>query len=179
MACCKEEVGHQCRLRNCNQSCEFCVCASKTYSQSYGGKNPNIYFFAFFLKIRALGYIHSKGLVFCDIKPPNLAVGRHKNTSEVFFLSFAFGESYANAFDSDMQRLKAKYIRGTPEYMSVEALNKFTLVQKDDLISLGIVLMELNGARIPWINKANDEHDVFERIDIILRVRQKYSIKVI
>lgn len=131
----------------------------------------------FLFQIRALEYIHSKGLVVCDVKPSNLAIG-YKNANEIFFLSFVFGESYANAFDSNKQRLNAKNIRGTPEYMSIETLNKFMPVQKDDLISLGIVLMQLNGAYIPWMNKATVQNDTFERIDIILHEWEKHPIKV-
>lgn len=93
-------------------------------------------------------------------------------------MSFVFGQSYANAFDSNKQRLKAKYIQGTPEYMSIEALNKLKPVQKDDLISLGIVLMELNGAHIPWANKATAENNVFKRMDIILQEWENHPIKV-
>lgn len=133
--------------------------------------------FISFFQIRALEYIHSKGLVFCDIKPSNLAIGSG-NSNEIYFLSFVFGELYANALDSNKQRINAKNIRGTPEYMSIETLNKFLPVQKDDLISLGIVLMQLNGAHIPWMNKATAQNDVFERIDIILGEWEKHPIKV-
>lgn len=122
-------------------------------------------------------YIHSKGLVVCDIKPSNVAIN-DGNTNEIFFFSLVFGESYANAFDSNKQRLQAKHIRGTPEYMSVGMLNKLVPVPKDDLISLGIALMQLNGARIPWMNKANGQIDLFERLDIILHEREEHPIKV-
>lgn len=122
-------------------------------------------------------YIHSNGLVVCDIKPSTVAIG-DENLNEIFILSLVFGELYTNAFDSNMQRLNVKYIRGTPEYMSIEALNKFMVVPKDDLISLGIFLMELNGAHIPWMNKATDQNNLHERIDIILGEWERHPIKV-
>lgn len=130
-----------------------------------------------FFQIRTLEYIHSKGLVLCDIKPPNLAID-NENTNVIFALSFVFGELFENAFDSNMQRLKAKHIRGTPEYMSVDTLNVFKSVYADDLISLGIVLLQLNGADIPWMDIATGENDVYERIDIINSEWEKHPIKV-
>lgn len=140
----------------------------------------SIIWHVFFLtsQIRAVEYIHSKGLVVCDIKPSTVAIG-DGNASEIFFFSLVFGESYANAFDFNMQRLQAKNIRGTPEYMSVGMLSRLVPVPKDDLISLGIVLMQLNGAHIPWMNKTNGQIDLFERLDIILREREEHPIKVI
>lgn len=122
-------------------------------------------------------YIHSKGLVVCDIKPSTVAIG-DGNTNEILFFTLVFGESYANAFDSNKQRLNAKHIRGTPEYMSVGMLSKLMPVPQDDLISLGIVLMQLNDADIPSMNKATGQIDLFERLDIILNEWKKHPIKV-
>lgn len=128
-------------------------------------------------QIRTLEYIHSKGLVICDIKPLNLAID-DKNTNVIFLLSYVFGELHGNAFDSKKQRLKADYIRGTPEYMSIDALNIFRPVCADDLISLGIVLLQLNGVRIPWMDITTDENDVYERIETIANEWKKHPIKV-
>lgn len=113
----------------------------------------------------------------CDIKPPNFAIDT-ENASVLFWLSFVFGELYENAFDSKMQRLKAKHIRGTPEYMSLDMLNVLRPVFADDLISLGIVLLQLNGADIPWMDITTDDNDVYERIDIISNEWKNHPIQV-
>lgn len=60
-------------------------------------------------------------------------------------------------------RERTREFYGSPAYMAKGPLNKGTHVRKDDLISLGIVLLKLNGVYIPWMYKINDE-DAFEVI---------------
>ena len=62
--------------------------------------------------------------------------------------------------------------------MSIETLKQLMAVQRDDLVSLGIVLMQLNGAHIPWMNLSFKPQDGFERIEIMIREKEKHPMKV-
>lgn len=86
-------------------------------------------------------YIHSKGLVFHDVKPSNMAIG-YTNPNQIVFFDFAFSEFYVNAMGESKEREDAPVIWGTPEYMGRGPLNRYTHVRKDDLISFGLVLLE-------------------------------------
>lgn len=122
-------------------------------------------------------YIHSKGLVFHDVKPENIVVDA-TNESQLFFIDFAFSEFYINAMGESKKREIAPYFNGTPVYMARGPLNRYTHVRKDDLISLGIVLLELNGAYIPWMYKTNDDDDIEATMDIVLEEWAEYGIEV-
>lgn len=124
-----------------------------------------------------LKYIHSKGLTFHDVKPSNIAIGID-NPNQIFFLNFVFSDLYENALDESNQRKLAKKVRGTPEYMAIEPLKRFENVPKDDLIALGITLLELNDAYLPWMSKTDDIDDFFIRINITLVEWEKGPLKV-
>lgn len=67
---------------------------------------------------------------------------------------------------------------GSPEYMAIEPLNRMTHVRKDDLISFGIVLLELNGIVFPWIKVTSSADDIYTTMDIVLRYQEQHSIEV-
>lgn len=67
---------------------------------------------------------------------------------------------------------------GSPEYMAIEPLNRMTHVRKDDLISFGIVLLELNGVVFPWANATRAADDIYTTMDIVLRYQEQNSIEV-
>lgn len=81
------------------------------------------------------------------------------NENRILFIDFAFSEFYINAMGEPKTRERATKFYGSPAYMARGPLNKGTHVRKDDLISLGIVLLKLNGVYIPWMYNINDEDD--------------------
>lgn len=129
------------------------------------------------MQIRIIEYIHSKGLVFHDVKPTNIAVDNN-NEGHIFFYDFAFSEFYANAMGEPKPREDADEINGTPEYMARGPLNRGTQCRKDDFISLGLVLLELNGVNLPWMDLTLDTKDIYETMDIVLEQWEKHGIYV-
>ncbi|XP_031622920.1 uncharacterized protein LOC116340515 [Contarinia nasturtii] len=128
--------------------------------------------------INIFEYIHEKGLTFHDVTPSNIAVS-HLNENHIFFFGFAFSEFYVNALGEAKMREKSEEINGTPEYMTIDTLKGLTHVRKDDFISFGLVLLELNGVVLPWIEKTNNEEDIYKTIDIVLNEWNKISIEEI
>lgn len=121
-----------------------------------------------------LEFIHSKGLVYENIKPSRISIG-NENPHEIFITCFSYGELYANSFTETMQRKKVKRISGTPEYMSKDRLQMLMGVPKDDLISLGITLLDMNDAYFPWNGVVGD---MILRMKIILQMWENDPIKV-
>lgn len=90
------------------------------------------------------------------------------NKNQVIFFDFEFSEFHVNALGESMGRKKIKSPTATPEYMAYAPLHYLSHVRKDDLISFGIILLELNGVSLPWADKTNDDFDVHERIETVL-----------
>lgn len=122
-------------------------------------------------------YIHSKGLVFGDLKPENIAVGRD-NAHQVFFFDFAFSDFYVNAMGEPKPREKTENPRGTVEFMGKGLLLGYKCVRKDDFTSLGVILLVFNGVQLPWEGKATIDIDVFKAMEIVLADWNKYGLKV-
>lgn len=75
-------------------------------------------------------------------------------------------------------REDAPEMNGTPEYMARGPLNRGTQCRKDDFISLGLVLLELNGVQLPWMNLTLDTQDIYELMDIVLEQWEEHGIHV-
>lgn len=114
-------------------------------------------------------------MVFHDVKPSNIAIGL-TNPNQIIFFDFAFSEFYVNAMGESKAREEAPDINGTPEYMGRGPLNRYTHVRKDDFISLGLVLLELNGVELPWMNVTSENDDIYKTMDIVLETWDEYGI---
>ncbi len=90
----------------------------------------------------AAGYVHSFGLIHCNIKPAYVVLEKSGN-----ILLAGFG--LARSADSPMT---ASGIAGVPAYMAPEAIRGETVTPATDLYSLGVVLYELVAGRHPFLN---------------------------
>lgn len=127
--------------------------------------------------MRLFEYIHSKGLVFQDVKPLNIAVG-NANENQIFFFDFATSEFYLNSSGEPRKQEKIETFRGTPEYMAYNPLNGYATTRADDLTSFGISLLELNNVDLPWMDKTDDDTDMETAMQIVRDEWDDYGIKV-
>ncbi len=84
--------------------------------------------------IEALAYLHSEGIVHRDLKPENIMI--RKNGGSAVIVDFGLADT-----DSHTQ-LKAA--AGTEGYMSPEAYSRHEADTRDDVYSLGVILMQLS-----------------------------------
>eukprot|EP01065_Artemidia_motanka_P001563 TRINITY_DN10716_c0_g2_i1.p1 TRINITY_DN10716_c0_g2~~TRINITY_DN10716_c0_g2_i1.p1 ORF type:complete len:1313 (+),score=400.41 TRINITY_DN10716_c0_g2_i1:120-4058(+) len=97
--------------------------------------------------VHALGYIHSKGIIFCDLKPSNMLVDAHG------FLKLAdFGLAcLVDEVTPDKRRI------GTPSYMAPELFQEGGVPSlATDLWSLGCVLYEIFVGHPPFTDQKVD-----------------------
>lgn len=106
-----------------------------------------------------------------------MAIG-DSNGNQIFFLDFAFSKIYVNDKGEPKRREETIELCGTPQYMPKGPLKGLTHVRKDDFISFGIVLLELNGVRLPWTDKIDDDDDIEVAMDVVLGYWKKNVIKV-
>jgi serine/threonine-protein kinase len=90
---------------------------------------------------QALEFIHSRGLVHCDIKPGNVLITKGKKPSSRL-LDFGLAESVDLSVSEGM--------KGTVEYMAPEVIRGYPLDRRADLYSLGVLLYEAVVGRPPF-----------------------------
>lgn len=68
-----------------------------------------------------------------------------------FILDFGFSGTYLDENGRAKPRELTRHHHGTPEYMGLAPLLNYTQVRKDDLISLGLTLLDVHGVTLPWM----------------------------
>ena len=115
-----------------------------------------------------LEYIHSKNVIHRDIKPNNFLIGR-KNKEIIYLIDFGFAHKYRSSRTG--KHIKYKYINkiiGSMLFNSINGAKGYEQSRKDDLESLGYMLLFLALDYLPWfhifIKKTIDEYDKYKLI---------------
>lgn len=130
--------------------------------------------------LELLSYIHDKGLVHRDIKPENFLLGLGENSKQIYIIDFGFCHSYLD----NIETKKTSSLIGTPKFASIHAHNFDELSRRDDLESLGYMLIYLFLGELEWqdirfLNYKNNTHNIIMmkkniinniKVPIVLRV---------
>ena len=97
-----------------------------------------------------LEWIHSKNMVYIDIKPENFLFGQ-KDFNILYVIDFAFCKKYRSSKTGKHILPKInRTFSGTIKYLSINSLRGKQPSRRDDLISLGYMLIYLYKKELPW-----------------------------
>jgi serine/threonine protein kinase len=95
--------------------------------------------------------LHQKGVLHRDIKPANFMIKTNaQNISELFIIDFGLAGCFKDENQKHIQMKTGERLMGTLRYMSVNMHQQITPSRRDDLESLGYILIYLYKGKLPW-----------------------------
>ncbi|XP_052207464.1 casein kinase 1-like protein 10 [Diospyros lotus] len=116
--------------------------------------------------INRVEYMHSRGFLHRDIKPDNFLMGLGRKANQVYIIDYGLGKKFR-----DLQTHKHipyrenKNLTGTARYASINTHLGVEQSRRDDLESLGYVLMYFLRGSLPWQGlKAGTKRQKYDKI---------------
>ena len=122
--------------------------------------------------IDSLKYLHNCGFLHRDLKPDNFVIG-YKDTKKLFCIDFGISTKYLKKNGEHKPFCNNKKFCGTARYASIAAHTNQEQSRKDDLESIGYILVYLFKAKLPWIGIKNK--DKKERYKLIGEKKKEIS----
>nr|XP_054387340.1 casein kinase I-like isoform X2 [Pongo abelii] len=116
--------------------------------------------------ISRIEHVHTKNFIHRAIKPDNFLMGIGRHCSKLFRIDFGLAKKYRdNRTRQHIPYTEDKNLTGAALYASINAHLSIEQSRRDDMESLGYVLMYFNRTSLPWQGlKAATEKQKYEKI---------------
>lgn len=106
------------------------------------------------MMLQRIEFIHEKGFIHRDIKPENFVVGLNEKSSMVHIIDFGLSKRYKDKNTGQhIPYRENRHLVGTARYASINAHLGIEQSRRDDIESIGYVLVYLILGRLPWQSK--------------------------
>ena len=116
--------------------------------------------------INIMKFIHDRHIIHRDIKPDNFLMGLNKKNADLYLLDFGLSKKYRSSRTLvEYPYIKKKKLTGTARYASIHALEEMEQSRRDDMESIGYVIMYFLRGNLPWQGlKIKSKEDKYKKI---------------
>lgn len=100
--------------------------------------------------IDRIQYLHHRHFLHRDIKPDNFVMGKNNKRHSVYIIDFGLAKRYLNREGKHIKYKQGKELTGTARYASINTHVGVEQGRRDDLESLGYVLLYFLRGKLPW-----------------------------
>lgn len=126
--------------------------------------------------MKLLEFIHNKHHIHRDIKPDNFMMGIGDYEDQLYIIDFGLSKKYrSSGGKSHIKFRNNKPITGTARYCSINTHKGYEQSRRDDLESLGYVMIYFINGILPWQGlKVNQNEDHYNKIQ---KKKESTSVK--
>ena len=126
--------------------------------------------------IDILEQIHNKNYIHRDIKPSNFLFGNNSfNNNIIYLIDFGLAKKYRESNNAEHYEIKEENkLIGTARFASINAMEGLSQSRRDDLESLGYMLIYFLKGKLPWQNFLIKNKE--ERYNKIKQTKKEISI---
>lgn len=120
--------------------------------------------------------IHEKELLHRDIKPDNFLFGLQDDINTIHIIDFGFCKRY---LDNDGKHIPYKVEKtplGTPNYISINVHEGIEPSRRDDLESVGYLLIYMLNSSLPW-DELNDYIQDYKNVNNQMKIKKMNLFK--
>ncbi|XP_076922149.1 casein kinase 1-like protein 10 isoform X2 [Bidens hawaiensis] len=124
-------------------------------------------------------YMHARGFLHRNISPDNFLMGLGSDKHQVYAIDFWLSKKYRDLkTHKHVPYRENKKLTGTPRYASVNSHLGVKQSRRDDLESLGYVLMYFIRGSLPWqglrLRNRNQHHDQIRERKMTISIEESY-----
>jgi serine/threonine protein kinase len=125
--------------------------------------------------LRRIHYLHSKRIIHRDLKPENFLIGNQNNN--LYLIDYGLCKLYKNAQGQHIPENHNKKLIGTIRYASLNAHIGHELSRRDDLESIGYILIYFMKGKLPWQGIGDASLSKAKKYQLIYECKAKTSIE--